>query len=470
MLIDFGYRPLEVHKPFHTSTAYERVMFGGYGSGKSYALCAEAIATGLEQPGGEHIVIRKTIPSLRDTTEAIFLSLLPDPFLAQCKINRGGGHVQSLQFPNGTLYYFRGLDDWMKLKSLSVAWIWYDEVDEIEQEAYEGMMSRVRQVQPTKAAKKLGAPRINRRGIASAANPAGENWVWQRFVGPQRAPNTAWFKSTTLDNPTLAISYVESMLAYPKPWVRRYVLCEFDEFGGSIYPEWDAETSIIKPYRNLHGKYVYEPDAFFIMGFDPGTHAKNAALWCYHDRSRNLVVAVAEYAESGMAASAHARAWRKIEAEHGMKVRRRIADPIITTRDRGSNQQLSDIYRRNGFSFEQGPRPIEQRLWPLGEMIANGRFKATTDCPQLAAQIGSYRYEDLTPVQREKGREPKPLKKDVDIVDAAQYIASRYVAPPKIAPNRTDEAQHAHEIRTAIRKQLADRRATRNHDLGAIAL
>lgn len=469
MILDFGYKPLEIHKPFHTSTAYERVMFGGYGSGKSWALCAEAIATGLEQPGGEHIVIRKTIPSLRDTTEAIFVGLLPDPFLAQCIIKKMGGHIESLQFPNGTKYMFRGLDDWMKLKSLSVAWIWYDEVDEIDQESYEGMMSRVRQREPTKLAKKLGAPPINRRGIASAANPAGENWVWQRFVGPNRAANTAWFRSTTLDNPTLAISYVESMLAYPAPWVRRYILCEFDEFGGSIYPEWNADTHIIKPYKNLAGKYEYEPDGFFLQGFDPGTHALNAAVWCYHDRERNAVVAVAEYAEPGMAASEHAKSWRKTEVEHGMKVRRRIADPIVTTRDRGSDMKLSDIYRRRGFTFEQGPRSIEQRLWPLGEMITNRRFLATSDCPRLAAQLGSYRYEDLTPVQREKGREPKPLKKDVDLVDAAQYVASRYIAPPKVAPV-DEKAQHAHEIREAIRRQIMDKRTTRNHDLGSVSV
>lgn len=469
MLIDFGYKPLETHKPFHQSTAYERLLIGGYGSGKSWALCAEAIAVGLEQPGSEILIMRKTIPALRDTTEAIFLGLLPDAFLAQCTIKRMGGHIESLTFPTGSKYMFRGLDNWMKLKSLSVAYLFYDEVDEVEQESYEGMMSRVRQREPTKLAKKLGYGPITKRGIASAANPAGENWVWQRFVGPNRAANTAWFKSTTLDNPTLAISYVESMLSYPAPWVRRYILCEFDEFGGSIYPEWNAETHIIKPYRNLQGKYEYEPDGFFIMGFDPGTHAKNAAVWCYHDRRRNAVVAVAEYAETGMAASEHARSWRKTEALHGMKVRRRISDPIITTRDRGSNMQLSDIYRRNGFNFEQGPRAIEQRLWPLGEMIANRRFLATTDCPQLAAQLGGYRYEDLTPVQREKGREPKPLKKEVDLVDAAQYVASRYIAPPKIVPT-DDKAQHAHEIRDAIRKQLRDQKVLRNHDLGSIAV
>ena len=61
----------------------------------------------------------------------------------------------------------------------------------------------------------------------------------------------------------------------------------------------------------------------------------------------------------------------------------------------------------------------------LGELIHTGKFVCTKELEQLYWQIKNYRYEDLTPHQREKGAEAKPLKKDVDLVDAAQYIASR---------------------------------------------
>lgn len=463
------YRSLPIHTPFHESNARERCVFGGYGSGKSWALCAEALAFGLEQPGSEILICRKTIPALRDTTESIFVGLIPPELWAQCETRRMGNHYESITLPNGTKYMFRGLDDWMKHKSLSVAAIFYDEVDEIDEEAYIGMMSRVRQRVPTAAAKLLGAAPINRKMICCAANPAGHNWVWKRFVSDHCAPNTAWFKSSSLDNPHLDFEYLDSLLAMPDPWVRRFVLCSFDEFGGQIYETWNHDDHLIQPFRNA-GRYDYGVvDPLFLMGFDPGTSAGNAALWCYHDREKHRLVAVANYNETGLAADEHAKAWTAIEATHGMRVRARIADPkAITVRDRGSNMGLDKQYQRLGYSFQLGTNDMQTRLFSLGQLIAHKRFVCTTDCMELFEQIANYRWEDLTPAAREKGREARPIKKDVDLVDAAQYLAARHINPPKLEAPRTDVETHAQEIRDAIRNQLRQKTATAPHDLGTL--
>jgi PBSX family phage terminase large subunit len=463
------YTPLPVHAPFHTSTMGERAMFGGYGSGKSYALCAEAIAVGLEQPGSEILIARKTVTSLRDTTEAIFVSILsssPELWKA-CKTSRAGNHYSEITLPNGTVYYFRGMDNWMKHKSLSLAFIFYDELDELNEEIYAGMMSRVRQSKPTRAAREMGfhAP-ITRRGIVAASNPAGRNWVWDRFVGPNKVDNSAHFISTSLDNPYLPFDYLDKLMSYPKPWIRRYVLCSFDEFGGAIYGDWTMETHVVKPFRE------YPNGHYFLMGFDPGTSAGNAALWCCYDPEKHRLVGVAEYNETGLAATRHAARWRVIEAQHKMRPRVRIADPkAIPVRDRGSNMSLRDQYRRLGFHFQDGTNNVDTRVTALGQLIAQGRFVVTSDCMETFDQIQQYRWEDLTPDQRERGREAKPLKRNVDLVDAAQYIACRYVAPPKFDPLATDltpQEEFAQDVQAAIRRKLATRTATRAHDLGNI--
>lgn len=463
------YTPLAVHTDFHTSTVYERAMFGGYGSGKSYALCAEALAVGLEQPGSEILIARKTVTSLRDTTEAIFVGILSSsPSLWKaCKTSRMGNHYSEIVLPNGTKYYFRGMDNWMKHKSLSLAFIFYDELDELNDDIYSGMMSRVRQRHPTAMARKLGAGPITRRGVVAASNPAGHNWVWDRFVGPNRVPNSDYFISTSLDNPFLPFDYLNQLMSYPRPWVRRYVLCNFDEFGGAIYPEWTLDTHVVKPYRG-----VYPPGGMFLMGFDPGTSSGNAALWCYYDREQHRIVGIAEYNETGLAASRHADAWRRIEAVHKMRVTTRVADPkAIPVRDRGSNMSLRDQYRRLGYRFVDGTNNVDTRVTSLGQLIEQRRFVVTEDCMQTFEQLQQYRWEDLTPDQRERGKEAKPLKKNVDLVDAAQYVACRYVAPPRQEmPDRTPEEDYAADVQAAIKKQLRARSATRAHDLGSIAL
>lgn len=465
------YKPIPKFVPFHQSTAYERAMFGGYGSGKSVALCAEAIAVGLEQPGSEILICRKTIPALRDTTEAIFLSLLPADFFRKCSSSRHGGHYQQIIFPNGTKYMFRGLDDWMKLKSLSLAYLFYDEVDEIDEDTYVGMMSRVRQTKPTPEARALGFKAITRRGIAAASNPAGRNWVWKRFVSEEhRASGAEHFISTSLDNPYLPKQYIDSMLDMPTPWVKRYVFCSFDEFAGQIYEDWAWDTHVVPPLTNM------DPRGVFSMGMDPGTRDPTAALWAYYDKETHTVYGIAEYQEAGLAVSKHAAEWRSIEGRHKMRVRRRIADPqAINVRDRGTNMQLSTQYARLGFNFELGPSRHDDRIPALGQLIFQGRFKLTTDCPRAFEQIRDYRWMDLTPAQRSKGEDAteKPLKKNSHLVDCAQYIASRYNAPPKVEyrANRTPQEEYADEVRKAIRKQLAAGNAPqRNHDLGSLAV
>ena len=472
----FDYNPLPIFLPFHASTAPDRYVFGGYGSGKSHAGCAEVIAWGLEHPGSEFMVMRKTVPALRDTTEKIFMSLLPPDFLAQCKVARAGGHLEHLTFPTGSTYYFRGCDDWKKHRSHNLAGIFWDEADEFTREDFEGMQTRLRQPTRTKEARTLGYTEpVTKHGNILASNPQGHNWLWENAVSPEKKlSGTEFFTGTSFDNPYNPAGYLERLLEMPDPWVRRYVLCSFDEFAGSIFPEWGYDTHVIAPIKNGLGKYAYDPASFFRMGMDPGTHSPTAGVWLYYDKPTHTLVAVAEYCEPGLAASKHALEWKRIEAAHGMRVQRRIADPkAIGIRDRGTNISLRDQYARLGFSFQLGPASVDDRVTSMAQLIFQGRLKATTECPRFYEQVLNYRWEDLSPLQMEKGRSAKPLKKDVDLVDAGQYGISNYVAPPKVVPKRTHEEQHTHEVHAAIRKQIrAKRKRMRqaNHDLGGMSV
>jgi PBSX family phage terminase large subunit len=471
----FKYEALRVMRPFHASTARHRLVVGGYGSGKSHGVCAEAIALGLQHPGLEVLVMRKTVPALKKTTERIFLSLLPPEFLAECVQKRAGGHLESLQFPNGSLFWFQGCDDWKKHRSLNLGLIVFDEADEFTSEDYDGLQSRLRQSEPTAEAQALGHTKVTYNGNLLASNPWGHNWVWEYFVdvgGQRHKRDSSYFTSTSFDNPYLPRETLQEWLDMPDPWVRRFVLCSFDEFAGAIYPEWSYDTHVVPPLKGPDGKYRYDAaGSFFRMGYDPGsgtvnaqtgavTGSLNAAVWCYYDPKTHRLIAVAEYGEGNAAVRKHAMAWRRIEATHGMRVQVRIADPgSVNNRDRGSNMKLADLYRREGFPFQIGPNKVADRVWTLGELIASGRFVVTTECPRLYEQILSYRFEDLTPSQIEKGRELKPLKKDVDLVDAAQYAVSRYVPPPPVEPKPVpEEDAHAQEVHAAIQKQIKRKR------------
>jgi hypothetical protein len=105
----------------------------------------------------------------------------------------------------------------------------------------------------------------------------------------------------------------------------------------------------------------------------------------------------------------------------------------------------------------------------LGELIVQGRFVVTSECPRTYEQILNYQWEDLTPNQLAKGKKATPLKKDVDLVDAAQYAVSNYVPPPKPVPKITAEQAMTSDFHRSIRKQIRKRKthsARGEHDLG----
>ncbi len=458
--ITFKYKPIPVHAPFHESTAYERYMFGAFGSGKTWAICAEAIAWCLEQPGINGMIARRTVPELRDTTESVFFEILPHDLRQAGEIRRTGGHVESFTFPNGSRVIFRAIDDWEKQKSQNLGFLAVDEVDEFDEETIEGMKSRVRQREPLPAARKLGADKIRRRGIWAASNPAGHNWVWRRAVNePTKLETAEYWKSTSFDNPYLPPEYIDSLLQYPPQWVRRYVLCQFDDFAGQIYESWNWDDHVIKKPLQIGSANT------FWMGFDPGTRLPNAGLWVVIDETGDIsghprsMIGVAEYQETGLAAHQHAKEWRRIESQHQMNVKWRVSDPSIRMRDRGSNMSLETQYARLGYHFNIGPKDHKDRIPMLGQLIAMKRFLVTPSCPMTYEAVKEYQWEDLTTAARQKGVDApeRPLKDNDHLVDCAQYLASRWVKPFKPDPNKAPMT-FSQEVTKNIRRSLESKR------------
>lgn len=481
--IDFKYKPIPVHIPFHRSTAFERFLFGAFGSGKSYALCSEAIAWALEQPGIRGLIVRKTVPELRDTTEAVFFDILPPELRAAGEVKKRGGHISDFIFPNGSHVMFRSIDDWQKLKSLNVGFIAYDEADEFDLETYLGMKSRVRQRDPTAEGKKYGATEITRRGIWSASNPAGHNWLYHRsgieMVNAdltQVAKDAAAFRSTSFDNPYLPPEFLEELLDYPETWVKRYVLCQFDDFGGQIYEEWNWDDHTI-PQADLPSN-VFSSGSVFWMGMDPGIgRSPTAGLWVYvHPKTRELI-GVKEYEETNVAAHVHAEAFRSIEAELRGNVNWRVGDPSLMRRDPATATSLHTTYQRLGYNFQLGPKSHGTRIPALGQMIHLRRFKVVREtCPRTYEAIKQYKWADQGPAARARGEDAPetPYKHNDHLVDCGQYVCSRYVRPlkPEVQGPYDERQELNDEIHRTIRKQMGIKKLLRgrSHDLGGISV
>src|ERR1700723_131006 len=72
------YSPLPSQRKFHNSTARFKGFSGPIGSGKSAALCQEAIRLSYLNPGRTGLIGSPTYPMLRDSTLTAMLETLND--------------------------------------------------------------------------------------------------------------------------------------------------------------------------------------------------------------------------------------------------------------------------------------------------------------------------------------------------------------------------------------------------------
>jgi hypothetical protein len=456
--MSWGYRPLSVYRPFHGSAAKERLLVGGMGSGKTIAECADSVSRGLRVPGIRIVMTRKTVPEVRDTLEPEFINVMPDELYAACTVRRSGGHIESIVAPNGAEWLFRAVDDWQKYKSLNIGHIYWDELSEFDQATYNGMRGRLRQRFPTARARELGyndeIPE-SERGSTAATNPAGHDWIWEHFIKDASPERQSW-TATSLDNPHLPEDYLETLLQMPAAWVKRYVLCSFDEFGGLIYPDWNYDDHVWK------GKLELSRLTPIWHGYDPGMRHPTGMLWVAVVGNKMVGV------HNELAADTNLDAWvRRVKAVELRlpPVRWRVADPNkIHVRDAGSGVSLHRQWQRKGYQFNNGPSQHKDRIPMLGTLIKAKRFMVTTDCMQTFDQVQAYRWEDLTATLRqrlgshaEEYAPEKPIKVYDDLVDAAQYLSSRWVTPMKDVthdeePDQTPWQQQSSELRRVLKK------------------
>src|SRR5712691_9303746 len=73
---EIAYSPLPSQKAFHQSAARMKGFSGPIGSGKSQALCHEAIRLTYLNPGRSGLIGAPTYPMLRDATQSALLEIL----------------------------------------------------------------------------------------------------------------------------------------------------------------------------------------------------------------------------------------------------------------------------------------------------------------------------------------------------------------------------------------------------------
>lgn len=229
-----SYDPLPSQRKFHRSRARFKGFSGPVGSGKSAALCHEAIRLCHLNPGRMGLIAAPTYTMLRDTTQVALLEMLernklPFEFLkAENLITFTDSKSKIL---------LRSLDEPERLRGTNLAWFGVDELSYAKEEAWTRLEARLRD------------PKATRLCGFAVWTPKGHDWVYRRFVKDR-------------------IEGYEAVLA--KPFENRFLLDHTPDFYDRLKSSYDEKfyaQEVLGQYLNILADRVYH-------AFDPTTHVK----------------------------------------------------------------------------------------------------------------------------------------------------------------------------------------------------
>ena len=161
------YKPLPSQKLFHKSLSRFKGFSGPIGSGKSQALCHEAIRLSYVNPGRLGLLGAPTYPMLRDSTQAALFEILDANHLPH-EFNKAENSLVMKDTRSRVL--FRPVDEFERLRGTNLAWFGLDELTYTQQESWLRLQGRLRD------------PKASQLCGFAVWTPKGHDWVYHQFI------------------------------------------------------------------------------------------------------------------------------------------------------------------------------------------------------------------------------------------------------------------------------------------------
>ena len=414
-----------------------RVCKGSRASKKSKTTALNIIYRMMQYPDSNTLVVRKTFATLRD-------SCYSDLQWATYRL--GVNHLWD--FTTSPLYaiytltgqriFFRGMDDTMKLTSISVpkgylCWVWLEEAYEIDKESDFDMLDEsVRGEIP---------PHLFKQ-ITITFNPwSASHWLKKRFFDTESEDTLA--KTTNyLCNEWLDESDRQKFEKMKEHNPKRYKVAGLGDWGidgGQVFEEFIDDpthyedrlwTHVIKPFEPPKSWRVYR-------SFDFGYSKPFSASWTVFDgdlrayRILELYGCVKGEADVGVKWTPDEifKEMKRIEDEHPWLAGKRIfgvADPAIW--DKSHGKSIAEVAENNGIYFDKGNHNRLQGLMQMHERLKfdnNGipMLYVFSNCKALIRTLPLLTYDENKP-------EDIDTKQEDHAYDECRYLMQEYQLKP----------------------------------------
>ncbi len=281
------------YKTFWNFKGRYRVVKGGRGSKKSTTTALWFIVNLIKYPAANLLVIRKTGRTIKDS---VYTQL-------KWAVHRLGvdaffdfklSPLEVVYKPTGQKIYFRGLDDPLKVTSITVdtgclCWMWIEEAYEVmKQDDFEVLNESIRGEVPEGLFKQ----------ITLTFNPWNEkHWIKARFFDVEDDPDILAITTNYLCNEWLdaADRRVFERMKVQNP--RRYAVAGLGNWGivdGLVYENWKEEAFDIEKVKKI-------PGVVSSFGMDFGYTNDPSTLFCgLYDKENQRLYVFDELYEKGL--------------------------------------------------------------------------------------------------------------------------------------------------------------------------
>lgn len=192
---------LPAYKPLYESTKKYNVLYGGRGSGKSFAIAVLIVILYLVCAGRNMLALRRYGNTVKNSVYNDILSAITRLGVRNLiKINKT---ERTFTFPNGNQIVCGGLDDGDKWKSLrfengDLSDVWFEEADQITEKSLNDIVLTMR-------------GNVDNKKIFISFNPTTKNhWLYKRFFEVQD-DDVLTLQTCYLDNPYCSKDIVEEL-------------------------------------------------------------------------------------------------------------------------------------------------------------------------------------------------------------------------------------------------------------------
>jgi len=216
--------PLPSQQKFHDSAARFKGFSGPIGSGKSQALCQEAIRLSYLNPGRAGLIGAPTYPMLRDSTLTLLTEILETSELP-FELNKTE-YVLTMKDTDSRIL-LRSVEEFDRLRGTNLAWFGLDELTYTQEGAWLRLEGRLRD------------PKAKRRCGFAVWTPKGFDWVYRKFIS----------------HPVEGYEAIQA-----QPFENRFLLDQVPDFYDRLKASYDENffrQEVLGDYLNARGGLVY---------------------------------------------------------------------------------------------------------------------------------------------------------------------------------------------------------------------